>query len=312
MIGRTPWSYEPRAPKAPLERSSEPYPQPGCFLPDGGVSLGIIRRARWTPETHAGVGNGAGDALAVLGVGDVDLLAAVGATVDLGDVHRHDVGRVTVDVAARAGDTVLRVEGGLARVRARAGRRVRSLGGGGGLGGRRGPRLGGGRGRRGNPLGRRGGRRNPLGGGGRGCRNASKSVKLREVTSRNRYAPSQVEVDEGFSQVEVVVGFSQVEVDEGFSALEDDGAVQDDDDDGAVHSLEDDDEEDGADQAEVDDDGESEPERAALAAVVSVSLAKRQSTYSVGGRSHQSRGEKERCEREQDALRSVLEPSRAA
>lgn len=140
----------------------------------------------------------------------------------------------------------------------------------------------------------------------------AKSVKLREVTSRNRYAPSQVEVDEGFSQVEVVVGFSQVEVDEGFSALEDDGAVQDDDDDGAVHSLEDDDEEDGADQAEVDDDGESEPERAALAAVVSVSLAKRQSTYSVGGRSHQSRGEKERCEREQDALRSVLEPSRAA
>lgn len=28
-IGRTPWSYDPMAPKAPVERSRLPYPHPG-------------------------------------------------------------------------------------------------------------------------------------------------------------------------------------------------------------------------------------------------------------------------------------------
>jgi hypothetical protein len=38
-IGRTPWSYEPMAPKAPVERSRLPYPQPGHVSATRAVML---------------------------------------------------------------------------------------------------------------------------------------------------------------------------------------------------------------------------------------------------------------------------------
>mgnify|MGYP000229854423 CR=1 FL=1 len=62
-------------------------------------------------EGDALVGDLGAHRLAVGLVGEGDVLAAVGATGDLGRVHGDDEGRVGVDLAARAGDTVLLREG---------------------------------------------------------------------------------------------------------------------------------------------------------------------------------------------------------